>query len=845
MEYPFKDLLPLDEVLEREGYYRDWTHLDPKVFYSLTQISEYIKTKGFGVDVRLLIAQLAEHFGLKTTQVVDLANLLQQKFDNLEGVTQSFTNNINSLVAQMEADKNAVIANVTVDSEVILARDGETTLGERLTKDFGALTDEIRTKVKHLNYEMFGINGDKKYFNSTDGKYYLDEAFAQEYTEDDGEAIKAVHELAATSGLPIVNVSGEYVIRDKRHIPITTNTDLGNSVFHIDEKELEGYPFVFRITSKFDEVEITPPVSTLKKRQLEIPEMAQFEGHVAIFEDENSAVGRRYGGTSTKTKRDLSYIGQGGALDGEISWDYDQITKVIVKKVDETYLTFEGGNLVYSGYLTSPSSDYVHQGVLIERSKTIIKNQRVNYELVDASQATQYGLYQINRCYDVTFDKVDLPSRSDTNGSSYGITAGLVTKLQFKNMCNFATSGYWGVMGTNEIKDMSFDNCDLGRIDTHFHLWGLTIKDTRVNSIHITGGGTLRTDRVEVRSNGTGSDATFINFRDDYGSIWDGDISIENCKLRILNSGDFNAFALRFGAGDYDFSQDIYWGRKITIDNLDIDYEAGDNNGDAYVIYLSNARDFGGRRPYFPSKITARNMDIHGRDKGYRFISGINISEALSHRDGSHLISPKEVHIQPNAFYEFDSIYTSHRHNHSNSLGGHIGFSNPNKSPTDANSPIPRILIRNCKHLSISTRNIVCELIIENSEVSTLHAEKNAKVKLISVDIKPDFTSVENSPNAFSLGGSEVHYLGCKIFPLKHDGTTNLGWNRGRTGIYDIGSISRTVYKGNHVGTLLSPEILDDIDEISTWSTSNKEAFFKHLRSSPMAAQYEAMDYGD
>ena len=132
MEYPFKDLMPLDEVLEREGYYKDWTHLDPEVFYSLTQISEYIKTKGYGVDVRLLIAQLAEHFGLKTTQVIDLANLLQDKFDNLEGVTQSFTNNINSLVAQMEADKDAVIANATVDSEVILARGGKATLGQRL-----------------------------------------------------------------------------------------------------------------------------------------------------------------------------------------------------------------------------------------------------------------------------------------------------------------------------------------------------------------------------------------------------------------------------------------------------------------------------------------------------------------------------------------------------------------------------------------------------------------------------------------------------------------------------------------------------------------------------------------
>ena len=176
MEYPFKDLLPLDEVLEREGYYKDWTHLDPEVFYSLTQISEYIKTKGFGVDVRLLIAQLAEHFGLKSTQIIDLANLLQQKFENLEGVTQNFTSNINLLVAkmeadknQMEADKNAVIANATVDSEVILARGGKPTLQARLDDAaakqdllrFGQLTD-VRTKGRKRRTMISFIDDDAR-----------------------------------------------------------------------------------------------------------------------------------------------------------------------------------------------------------------------------------------------------------------------------------------------------------------------------------------------------------------------------------------------------------------------------------------------------------------------------------------------------------------------------------------------------------------------------------------------------------------------------------------------------------------------------------------------------------
>ena len=200
MEYPFKDLLPLDEVLEREGYYKDWTHLDPEVFYSLTQISEYIKTKGYGVDVRLLIAQLAEHFGLKTTQVVDLANLLQREFMNLEAVTQSFTNNINSLVAQMEAEKNAVIANVTVDSEVILSRGNFATLGERLN-DTATQLDQTTSEVKNRGIDVtaFGAVADNFVGNET--------------PTDNSDAINATISYAVNNGYKTVIIpAGRYYL---------------------------------------------------------------------------------------------------------------------------------------------------------------------------------------------------------------------------------------------------------------------------------------------------------------------------------------------------------------------------------------------------------------------------------------------------------------------------------------------------------------------------------------------------------------------------------------------------------------------------------------------------------
>ena len=124
MEYPFKDLQPLDEVLEREGYYKDWTHLDPKVFYSLTQISNYIKTKGYGVDVRLLIAQLAEHFSLKTTQI----NQIELFFKDV--------------MQELAEDKDYHSL-----PEISGARGGFDTLGERLNDTDTQLADTATKKI--------------------------------------------------------------------------------------------------------------------------------------------------------------------------------------------------------------------------------------------------------------------------------------------------------------------------------------------------------------------------------------------------------------------------------------------------------------------------------------------------------------------------------------------------------------------------------------------------------------------------------------------------------------------------------------------------------------------------
>lgn len=160
-EYPFKDLLPLDEVLEREDYYNDWTHLDPEVFYSLTQISEYIKTKGYGVDVRLLISQLAEHFGLRVTQITDAMNEfndLKPKAElsvsqSAEALTKSqsalnVANSADTLSKSVQEQFNQVIIDGDSSVEAAQARvdaSGQTnaTLKARLDKEHNEVTAQL------------------------------------------------------------------------------------------------------------------------------------------------------------------------------------------------------------------------------------------------------------------------------------------------------------------------------------------------------------------------------------------------------------------------------------------------------------------------------------------------------------------------------------------------------------------------------------------------------------------------------------------------------------------------------------------------------------------------------
>src|SRR5690606_20915830 len=83
----------------------------------------------------------------------------------------------------------------------------------------------------------------------------------------------------------------------------------------------------------------------------------------------------------------------------------------------------------------------------------------------------------------------------------------------------------WGVIGTNNCKNILLEDCVLSRMDTHmgvsgtYTVRGCTLGYAGLNAI---GRGLLTVEDSTLHG------ASFIGFRSDYGSTWEGDVIIRN-----------------------------------------------------------------------------------------------------------------------------------------------------------------------------------------------------------------------------------------------------------------------------------------------------------------------------
>ena len=146
----------------------------------------------------------------------------------------------------------------------------------------------------------------------------------------------------------------------------------------------------------------------------------------------------------------------------------------------------------------------------------------------------------------------------------------------------------------------------------------------------MTGGGDLIIENTIRHGN------SFVGFRRDYGSRWEGNVRLSNCKLRP--TGDGRVTVLSYRPSDFNYQYQVGYGRRVTIEDLLIDYAVAPES-DA-PCWLMDVESFGrfshGDRLFFPHRLDFRRISVENRDRGVRLVDIEEPSDYEQVRSGSY-----------------------------------------------------------------------------------------------------------------------------------------------------------------------------------------------------------------
>jgi hypothetical protein len=457
-----------------------------------------------------------------------------------------------------------------------------------------------------VSYEAFGAAGDG--------------------VTDDLPAIVEAHAFANAHGLAVTTRPDATYHLGRRALTavIATDTDWGTSRFTIDDTDVENSrTSLFAVRSQLESVTLAIPRLTRDQRQLELHPPRDCWVRV-----ENSRrrlyIRRGLNQNNGSTQRDCFILRRDGTIEGAIDWDYDTITRIEARAIDERPLLVKGGIFTTTANRLKAEKGYNYwaRNIVINRSNTTV--QGLTHHVIGETDVGQpySGFLTASGCANVTFRDCFVTGHKtfSTIGSAgkpvtmgtYDVSANEVVNFTMIGcrMDNICDTTRWGVIGTNFCKNILLENCTLSRMDTHqgvsgtYTIRGCTLGHMGLNAI---GRGTLTVENSTLNGRG------FINLRGDYGSTWEGTIAIRNSRWIPGCGTAVQPYLLNASNdGQHDFGYPCYMPREITIDGLVVDdrnhpkdyqglYLFADPDGSANVA----SRPF----PYhLTEQITIRNL---------------------------------------------------------------------------------------------------------------------------------------------------------------------------------------------------------------------------------------------
>jgi len=454
----------------------------------------------------------------------------------------------------------------------------------------------------HITYEEFGAVGDG--------------------VHDDQSAIIEAHAVANELHLPVKAKDGAtyYIGKGAKTAVIRTDVDFGTAKFVIDDRVTDDYrAAIFKVESYQDPYAVEG-VETLHKGQTNLGVKLPCRSLVELTNESRRVYIRRGPNQNNGTsQKEMLVVSKDGSIskNAPVIWNYEElrsdedsaegrlsdgsfVTSVKAWPIDSKPLTIKGG--IFTTVANNAESQYNYHGrnIVINRSNVRIQGLTHHIEGEGDHGAPYNGFISINHAAEVTVsDCLLTPHKTyGTIGSagapvkmgSYDIEAQFCIGLTVRNLRqtrDIDDRTWWGLFASNFCKDITMEDCAISRFDAHMGVCNVTLKDCTFGymGVQCVGFGTMTLENCEVHRN------VLIKLREDYGSSWDGDVIIRDCRL-VLPEGSNNGYVIA-GSNDglHDFGYDCRLPLLVDIDGLEIDDSRA---GDAYTgttVYSSFNRD--------------------------------------------------------------------------------------------------------------------------------------------------------------------------------------------------------------------------------------------------------------
>ena len=450
--------------------------------------------------------------------------------------------------------------------------------------------------------------------------FYSDFDVKQSENECCMDAMIAAHNYANEKGYKVFADYGAkyYVSSIGKTVTIKTDVEWGNAQITIDDSGVtpnDRGNWIFTIPGNYKTYSIDN-MPLLKRGMTNIGITLPQKSIVTVY-DANTTHYIRYGGNADNgaTMVDNIVVDKNGNVDTDapIMWDFENITSVVIRPIDEKPLTVSGGVITTIANKAPSEYTYYARGILVTRSNTVIDGV-THYVTGEGPTGAPYnGFVSINHCAYVTvrncvFTGHKTYQSPTTAMGSYDIGMGNSISVTFLN-CTQANdindSKYWGVSGTNYCKNFVYDGCVLSRFDAHKGVANGAIKNSVIGhaGASIIGYGDFLIENSVFFTN------KIIDLRSDYGSTWEGEIVIRNCTVAPMKQSDIHIIK-GSNSGEHNFGYPCYATTSVVIDGLTIE-----NASSAYIFANLNSKctsdKYVSKYPFYaPEKVTVKNVNI-------------------------------------------------------------------------------------------------------------------------------------------------------------------------------------------------------------------------------------------